>query len=46
MQITDKDGVRVVDLTGGSRTDNPGVDWHEILNVGDTTLIYLIVEPR
>ena len=46
MQITDKDGVRVVDVTGGSRTDNPGVDWHEILNVGDTTLIYLLVEPR
>ena len=45
MQITDKNGVRVVDVPMGSSTDNPGVDWHEVLNVGDTTLIYLIVEP-
>ena len=23
-----------------------GVDWHEVLNVADTTVVYLIVEPR
>lgn len=46
MQITDSNGVRVVDIPLGSGTDNPGVEWHEVLNVGDTTLIYLIIEPK
>ena len=22
-----------------------GIDWHDVLNVGDTTSVYLIVEP-
>ena len=46
MQITDAAGVRVVDVPEGSSIDSPGVAWHEVLNVGETTLIYLLVEPR
>ena len=46
MQITDANGTRVVDVPAGSATDNPGVAWHEVLNVGETTLVYLVVEPK
>ena len=34
------------EIPEGSRSDNPGVSWHEVLNVGDTTLVYLVIEPR
>lgn len=46
MRITDADGVRTVDVPAGFYQDNPGVEWHEVLNVGETTLIYLLVEPK
>jgi len=32
-------------VTGSSFT-SPGVEWHEVVNVGDTTVVYLIVEPK
>lgn len=46
MQITDAGGVRQVDLATGSSYTSNGVAWHEVLNVGDTTVSYLIVEQR
>jgi quercetin dioxygenase-like cupin family protein len=46
MQITDAKGTRVVDLATGSSFTSPGVAWHEVLNVGDTTVTYLLVEPK
>jgi quercetin dioxygenase-like cupin family protein len=46
MRITDAHGVREVDLATGSSFDSDGVDWHEILNVGDSTVVYLIIEPK
>ena len=46
MQITDTDGTRVVDVPAGFSQNNTGVEWHEVLNVGETTLIYLVVEPK
>ncbi len=46
MQLDDASGRRVVDLPTGSSYSSDGVEWHEVLNVGDTTVIYLIVEPR
>lgn len=46
MRITDARGTREVDLETGSSFASDGVDWHEIVNVGETTVIYLIVEPR
>ncbi len=45
MQITDAKGTRVVDLANHSTWESDGVAWHEVVNVGDTTSIYLIVEP-
>ena len=44
MQITDASGTRVVDLPTGSSFASPGTQWHEVLNVGDTTVVYLIIE--
>jgi hypothetical protein len=46
MRISNANGIREVDLPTGSSYDSPGVAWHEVLNVGDTTVIYLIVEQK
>jgi len=46
LQITDEAGTRVIDIAPGDTFASEGVDWHEGLNVGDTTLIYLVIEPR
>jgi quercetin dioxygenase-like cupin family protein len=46
MRITDEKGTREVDLPTGSSFNSDGVAWHEILNVGDTTVEYLIVEDK
>ncbi len=46
MQITDDNGVREVDLPTGSSFTSAGLPWHEVVNVGDTTVQYLIVEKK
>lgn len=46
MRISDARGTREVELATGSSFSSSGVDWHEVLNVGDTTVAYLIVEPK
>ncbi|MDJ0938436.1 MAG: hypothetical protein QNJ00_01600 [Woeseiaceae bacterium] len=46
MRIESADGVREVDLADDLTWTSDGVDWHEVLNIGDTTSVYLIVEPR
>jgi quercetin dioxygenase-like cupin family protein len=46
MRITDANGTRDVDLATGSSFTSHGVAWHEVVNVGDTTVVYLIVEPK
>lgn len=46
MRITDARGTREVDLATGSSFASDGVDWHEVENVGETTVVYLLVEPR
>jgi len=46
MQITDATGTREVVTPTGSTWTSEGIEWHEVLNVGPTTAIYLIVEPR
>ncbi len=46
MQITDAEGTRTVDIPDDSTWDSDGVEWHEVVNVGETTSQYLIVEPR
>ena len=44
MQITDASGTRTVDLATGADYSSDGTPWHEVVNVGDTPVIYLIVE--
>lgn len=46
MRITEKTGVREVETTRGSSWRSDGVDWHEAVNIGDTTTSYLIFEPK
>ena len=46
MQITDASGTREVELETGSYFASDGVAWHEVLNVGESTVVYLIVEPK
>jgi beta-alanine degradation protein BauB len=46
MRITDAAGVREVDLATGSSYASEGVDWHEVINVSDSTVVYLIIEPK
>ena len=44
MQIIDASGTRELDLPTGSSFASPGTQWHEVLNVGETTVVYLIIE--
>jgi quercetin dioxygenase-like cupin family protein len=46
MRITDASGTREVDLATGSSFSSTGVAWHEVVNVGESTVVYLIVEPK
>lgn len=46
MRITDARGVREAEIESGSSFTSAGVPWHEVLNIGETTVAYLIVEPK
>lgn len=46
MQISDAGGTREVELQTDSSFSSDGTDWHEVVNIGETTVTYLIVEPR
>ena len=47
VKITDATGTREVTInTGDSHLSPEGTEWHEIVNVGDTTIIYLVVEVK
>lgn len=46
MQITDADGRREVSPPTGAAFISEGISWHEALNIGDTTAVFLIVEDR
>ena len=46
MRLTSSVGIREVTLKTGSSYTSAGVEWHEVLNIGDTTVMYLIVEPK
>ena len=44
MQLTDANGTRSAELATGSDYSSAGTAWHEVVNVGKTTVTYLIVE--
>jgi quercetin dioxygenase-like cupin family protein len=46
VRITTAEGTREVDLSTGSSFWSDGTAWHEIVNIGDSTVAYLIVEPK
>lgn len=45
-KLEDENGVREVDVLSGSHFYNEGVVWHEVLNIGDSTAVFLIIEPK
>lgn len=46
VRIADSSGTREVELATGSSFASDGVAWHEVINIGDSTVKYLIVEPK
>ena len=45
-RITDESGTREVDVPTGYNFYNKKIDWHEVLNIGDSRAVFLIVEPK
>lgn len=46
MRITDDSGTREATLKTGSSYTSDGTPWHEVINIGDTTVRYLIIETK
>lgn len=46
MRIEDADGVETVETRAGATWTSDETSIHEVVNVGDTTTSYLIVEPK
>ena len=45
-RITDATGTREVNIPNGYDFYNDKIEWHNVLNIGDKTAIFLIVEPK
>jgi len=45
-RITTTDGIKEVDVPTGSDFSNEGITTHKVLNIGDTTAVFLIIEPK
>lgn len=45
-RITDTMGTREVQVISGSDFYSKGTEWHQVLNVGDSTAVFLIMEPK
>ncbi len=45
-QIKDKKGIREVNVFTGSTFSNNKISEHEVLNIGDSTAVFLIIEPK
>jgi len=46
MRLIDANGVREVELPTDTSFSSDGVEWHEVINIGTTTVRYLIVEQK
>jgi len=46
MRITDQNGTVERELPTGGSWKSDGVEWHEAVNIGDTTAIYIITEDK
>ncbi|MEQ8241676.1 MAG: hypothetical protein RIA69_20855 [Cyclobacteriaceae bacterium] len=45
-RMEDATGVREVNVPTGYDFYNEGIEWHQVLNIGDSTAVFLIVEPK
>ncbi|MCF6306719.1 MAG: cupin domain-containing protein [Flavobacteriaceae bacterium] len=45
-RMKDTTGVKEVQVLTGSDFYSNGTEWHEVLNIGDSTAVFLIVEPK
>ncbi|WP_422361034.1 hypothetical protein [Reichenbachiella sp.] len=45
-QIIDTTGTREVKVPTGYDFYNERIEWHQVLNVGETTAVFLIIEPK
>jgi len=45
-RITDTTGTREVNVPTGYDFYHEGIEWHEVLNIGQDTAVFLIVEPK
>ena len=46
MRITDNDGTRNQETPAGASWVSDGVEWHEVVNIGESKTVYIIVEPK
>jgi beta-alanine degradation protein BauB len=46
VRIESAKGTREVTLKTGASYDTAAIDWHQIVNIGDSTIIYLVIEPK
>ena len=45
-RMKDTTGIREVEVLSGTDFYSEGTQWHEVLNIGDSTGVFLIVEPK
>ncbi len=45
-QIKDENGIREINVPTGSTFSKDKVSQHEVLNIGDSTAVFLIIEPK
>jgi len=46
VQVQDDNGTRMVERPTGGHVDSPPVPWHEVTNVGDSALQFLVIEKK
>lgn len=45
-RLKDTTGVKEVQVLTGTDFYSNGTEWHEVLNIGDSTAVFLIIEPK
>lgn len=45
-RITDTTGTREVQVPTGYSFSKDSITWHQVLNIGDSTAVFLIMEPK
>jgi quercetin dioxygenase-like cupin family protein len=45
-RMEDAAGIREVEVPTGTQFYSEGTAWHEVLNIGDSTAVFLIMEPK